>query len=37
MKTMVIIDDELWTREVIKKLVSWSTLGLKLVGEATDG
>lgn len=34
---MVIIDDELWTREVIKKLVSWSTLGLKLVGEATDG
>ncbi len=37
MKTMVIIDDELWTREVIKKLVSWSALGLKLVGEATDG
>jgi len=34
---VVIIDDEPWTREVIKSLVEWEEIGLELVGEASDG
>lgn len=34
---VVIIDDELWTREVIKNLVKWDELGLEIVGESSDG
>lgn len=34
---VVIIDDEPWTREVLRSLGEWSRLGLKVVGEASDG
>lgn len=34
---VVIIDDEHWTREVIKSLVDWDALGLIVVGESSDG
>jgi two-component system response regulator YesN len=34
---VVIIDDEPWTREVIKALGAWDELGLEVVGEASDG
>lgn len=34
---VVIIDDEHWTREVIKSLVDWAALDLVLVGESSDG
>jgi two-component system, response regulator YesN len=34
---VVIIDDEPWTREVIKTLGAWENLGLEVVGEASDG
>lgn len=34
---VVIIDDEPWTREVIKTLANWEALGLEIVGEASDG
>lgn len=34
---VVIIDDEPWTRDVIKSLGEWETLGLEVVGEASDG
>jgi len=34
---VVIIDDEKWTREVIKGLGNWEKLGLEVVGEASDG
>jgi two-component system response regulator YesN len=34
---VVIIDDEPWTREVIKTLGDWDGLGLEVVGEASDG
>jgi two-component system response regulator YesN len=34
---VVIIDDEPWTREVIKTLADWDTLGLEVAGEASDG
>jgi len=34
---VVIIDDEPWTREVIKTLAEWETLGLEVAGEASDG
>lgn len=33
----VIIDDEAWTREVIRSLGSWDTLNIEIVGEASDG
>ncbi len=33
----VIIDDEPWTREVLRSLGDWDRLGIKLVGEASDG
>jgi len=34
---VVIIDDELWTREVIKGIGAWNDLDLEVVGEASDG
>jgi two-component system response regulator YesN len=34
---VVIIDDEPWTREVLRSLGAWERLGLKVVGEASDG
>ncbi len=34
---VVIIDDEKWTREVIKGIGNWEELGLEVVGEASDG
>jgi two-component system response regulator YesN len=34
---VVIIDDEPWTREVIKTLADWDALGLVVAGEASDG
>ncbi len=34
---VVIIDDEPWTRDVIKSLVPWETLALEVAGEASDG
>ena len=34
---VIIIDDEQWTREVIKSLGQWEDLGLEVVGEASDG
>jgi Response regulator containing CheY-like receiver domain and AraC-type DNA-binding domain len=34
---VVIVDDEPWTREVIKALGEWEELGLEVVGEASDG
>lgn len=33
----VIIDDEPWTREVIKSLGQWKELGIEVIGEASDG
>lgn len=35
--SVVIIDDEPWTREVVKHLGCWKELGLSIVGEASDG
>jgi two-component system response regulator YesN len=35
--TVVLIDDEPWTREVIKSLGQWDKLNLTVVGEASDG
>jgi two-component system response regulator YesN len=35
--TVVLIDDEPWTREVIKSLGQWDKLNLSIVGEASDG
>lgn len=37
MRRAVIIDDEPWTRNVIKSLAQWEKLGIELVGEASDG
>jgi two-component system response regulator YesN len=34
---VIIIDDEPWTREVIKTLGNWTGLGLEVIGEASDG
>lgn len=34
---VIIIDDEPWTREVIKELGQWEKHGMKVVGEASDG
>ena len=34
---VVIIDDEKWTREVIKGIGAWEKLELEVVGEASDG
>ena len=35
--SVVIIDDEPWTREVVKHLGHWKELGLTIIGEASDG
>lgn len=35
--SVVIIDDEPWTREVVRHLGQWKELGLTIVGEASDG
>ena len=35
--TVVLIDDEPWTREVIKSLGQWERLNLSIAGEASDG
>ncbi len=34
---VVILDDEPWSREVVKSLGRWEELGLQVVGEADDG
>lgn len=34
---LIIVDDEPWSREVVKNLTEWERLGLSLVGEAEDG
>lgn len=33
----VIIDDETWTRKVIRQLGYWEEFGIRVVGEASDG
>lgn len=35
--TAIIIDDEPWTREVVKKLGKWKKLGIEIIAEASDG
>ncbi|WP_027084490.1 response regulator [Cohnella panacarvi] len=37
MHSVLLIDDEPWSREVVKALGQWDRLGFKLVGEAEDG
>ncbi len=37
MHRAVIIDDEPWTREVVKHLGKWKELGIEVIGEASDG
>jgi two-component system, response regulator YesN len=34
---LVIIDDEMWSREVVKKLIHFEKFSLELVGEADNG
>ena len=34
---LLIIDDEMWSREVVKKLIHFNEHSIKLVGEADDG
>lgn len=34
---VIIVDDEPWTREVIKRFGNWEELGLQVLGEASDG
>lgn len=36
-RKVVIVDDEPWTRGVIKNLTQWNRLGMEVVGEAADG
>lgn len=33
----VIIDDEIWTRKVIRSLGEWEKYGIRIAGEASDG
>jgi two-component system response regulator YesN len=33
----ILIDDEPWTRDVVKALGHWNELGIAIVGEASDG
>lgn len=33
----VIIDDEVWTRQVIRSLGDWERFGIEIAGEASDG
>ena len=35
--TAIIIDDEKWTREVVKSLGQWDALNISVIGEASDG
>jgi two-component system response regulator YesN len=37
MYTVLIIDDEPWSREIIKALGAWESLRLQVIGEAGDG
>ncbi len=37
MYKVLIIDDERWSREVVKSLGRWADLGLSVIGEAGDG
>jgi two-component system response regulator YesN len=37
MYTVLIIDDEPWSREIIKALGAWQSLKLQVIGEAEDG
>jgi len=37
MYKVLIIDDEKWSREVVKSLGNWQDLGLTIAGEAEDG
>lgn len=37
MYKILIIDDEPWSREVVKALGEWESLQLKIIGEAEDG
>lgn len=34
---VVIIDDEAWTRDTLKRIGKWRQLGFQIVGEAADG
>lgn len=34
---VVVIDDEAWTRDTIKRLGRWNEFGFRIVGEASDG
>lgn len=34
---VVIIDDEVWTRNLLRKIGHWRELGYRIVGEAADG
>ncbi len=37
MYSVLLIDDEPWSREVVKALAQWERLGFRLAGEAEDG
>lgn len=37
MRKVLIIDDEPWSREVVKSLGAWQSLQLEVIGEAEDG
>ncbi|MBJ2354924.1 response regulator [Sphaerochaeta sp. S2] len=35
--SVVVIDDEAWTRDTIKRIGKWKEFGFRIVGEASDG
>ena len=35
--TAIIIDDESWTRDVLRYVGKWKELGIEIVAEASDG
>lgn len=37
MTRVILVDDEPWSRELVKSLTDWPALGLELAGEADDG
>jgi two-component system response regulator YesN len=37
MITVMLVEDEVWIRYLIKSLVDWNELGFEIVGEASDG
>jgi two-component system response regulator YesN len=37
MLKVLIVDDESWTRDIIKAFGEWENLGMEIVGEAEDG